>query len=173
KDALLYVPGAGLTIAEQMGMTGMKSKQDRFTRTDGMTVGQAPGGASSESMEEFTRLDLFSKIFRPPPIKFKDMKAVVTSKLNAQLLPFDVRTDFIRVTDETVLTPVTVQVQNRDLQFQNKDGVMHGVLDVYCEITSLGGHIVNTFEKSLVLDVPEHEFQVYQSHKSVYQETVP
>ena len=36
-----------------------------------------------------------------------------------------------------------------------------------------GGHIVNTFEKSLVLDVPEHEFQIYQGHKSVYQETVP
>jgi GWxTD domain-containing protein len=173
KDALLYVPGAGLTIAEQMGMTGMSSKQDRFTRTDGMTVGQAPGGASSENMEEFTRLDLFSKIFRPPPIKFKDMKAVVTSKLNAQLLPFDVRTDFIRVTEETVLTPVTVQVQNRDLQFQNKDGVMHGVLDIFGEVTSLGGRRINTFEKSLVLDVPEHEFQQYQNHMSIYQEAIP
>ena len=173
KDALLYVPGAGLTMAEQMGMTGMSSKQDRFTRTDGMTVGQSPGGATSESMEEFTRLDLFSKIFRPPPIKFKDMKAVVTSKLNAQLLPFDVRTDFIRVTDETVLTPVTVQVQNRDLQFQNKDGVMHGVLDIFGEVTSLGGRRVTTFEKSLVLDVPIHEFEQYQDHKSVYQEAMP
>jgi hypothetical protein len=59
------------------------------------------------------------------------------------------------------------------LQFQNKDGVMHGVLDIYCEITSLGGHIVNTFEKSLVLDVPQHEFQQYESHRSVYQQTVP
>ena len=78
------------------------------------------------------------------------MQAVVTSKLNANLLPFDVRTDFIRVTEETVLTPVTVQVQNRDLQFQNKDGVMHGVLDIFGEVTSLGGRRVNTFEKSLV-----------------------
>jgi GWxTD domain-containing protein len=173
KDALLYVPGAGLTIAEQMGMTGSASKQDRFTRTDGMTVGQAPGNASPESMEEFTRLDLFSKIFRPPPVKFKDMQAVVTSKLNANLLPFDVRTDFIRVTDETVLTPVTIQVVNRDLQFQNKDGVMHGVLDIFMEVTSLGGRRVSTNEKSLVLDVPEHEFQQYQDHMSVWQEAIP
>ena len=130
-------------------------------------------GGQTESQNEFTRLDLYSKIFQPPPVKFKDLKAVVTSRLSANLLPFDARTDFIRVTDETVLTPITVQVANSDLQFQNKDGVMHGVLDVYCEITSLGGHIVNTFEKSLVLDVPEHEFQIYQTHKSVYQETVP
>src|SRR5208337_2969227 len=92
---------------------------------------------------------------------------------SAQLLPFDVREDFIRVTEETVLTPITIQINNGDLQFQNKDGVMHGVVDIFGEISSLGGRIVNTFEKSLVLDVPEHEFQRYQDHKSVYQEDVP
>jgi GWxTD domain-containing protein len=172
KDALLYVPGAGLTLAEQMGLTGQSSKQDRFTRTDGMTLGTAMG-AQPESMEEFTRLDLFAKIFRPPPVKFKDMRAVVTSKLSAQLLPFDVRTDFIRVTDETVLTPITVQVANSDMQFQNKDGVMHGVLDIFGELSSLGGRIVNTFEETVVLDVPEHEFQRYQDHRTVYQKTIP
>jgi len=172
KDALLHVPGAGLTMAEQMGMTGSQSKMDRFNRTDGMTVGQSMGG-SPESMNEFTRLDLYSKIWQPPAVKFKDLKAVVTSRISTSLLPFDERTDFIRVTDETVLTPITVQVSNSDLQFQNKDGVMHGVLDIYGELTSLGGHVVNTFEKSLVLDVPEHEFQLYQAHKSVYQQAIP
>ena len=172
KDALLHVPGAGLTMAEQMGMTGSSSKMDRFQRTDGTTQGMGLGG-TPESQNEFTRLDLYAKIFQPPPVKFKDLKAVVTAKISTNLLPFDARTDFIRVTDETVLTPITVQVANSDLQFQNKDGVMHGVLDVYGEITSLGGHIVNTFEKSLVLDVPEHEFQQYQDHKSIYQEAIP
>jgi len=173
KDALLHMPGAGLTMAEQMGQAKGSSKQDRFNRTDGMTSGMPLGGALPESMNEFTRLDLFAKIFQPPEVKFKDLKAVVTTRLSTSLLPFEARTDFIRVTDETVLTPITVQVNNSDLQFQNKDGVMHGVLDIYGEITSLGGKIVNTFEKSLVLDVPEHEFQQYQDHKSIYQEPVP
>ncbi len=175
KDALLHVPGAGLTMAEQMGMTGSSSKMDRFQRTDGMTSGCPMGGcnAGPESMNEFTRLDLYAKIFQPPPVKFKDLKAVVTTRLSSSLLPFEERTDFVRVTDETVLTPITVQIANSDLQFQDKDGVMHGVLDVYGEITSLGGHIVDTHEKSLVLDVPEHEFQLYQSHKSVYQYAIP
>ena len=62
---------------------------------------------------------------------------------------------------------------NDDLQFQNKDGVMHGTLDVFGELTNITGRIVNTFEKSLVLDVPEHEFQIYQTHRSVYQQAVP
>jgi GWxTD domain-containing protein len=169
KDALLHVPNAGLTEMEAMGMS---TKANRFTRTDGMTTGQALGG-TPESMNEFTRLDLYAKIFKPPEVKFKDLKAVVTSRLSAQLLPFDTRTDFVRVTDETVLTPVTVQVANRDLQFQNKDGVMHAVLDIFGEVSSLGGRMVNTFEKSLVVDVPEHEFQRYVDRKSVYQEVLP
>jgi len=173
KDALLHVPGVGLTLAEQNGTAQGVSKQDRFQNSNGASsLGQGSGG-DPNNLDEFSRLDLFSKIFQPPAVKFKDLKAVVTSKLSANLLPFDARTDFIRVTDETVLTPITVQVSNSDLQFQNKDGVMHGVLDIFGEITSLSGHIVNTFEKSLVLDVPEHEFQTYQSHKSIYQEAIP
>ena len=169
KDALLHVPNAGLTDMEAMGMS---TKAARFQRTDGMTLGQSMGQAP-ESMNEFTRLDLYAKIWKPPEVKFKDLKAVVTSKISTQLLPFDVRTDFIRVTDETVLTPITVQIAYRDLQFQNKDGVMHGVMDIYGQLTSLGGRNVNTFEKSLVLDIPEHEFQRFLERKAVYQEAIP
>ncbi len=169
KDALLHVPNAGLTDMEAMGMA---SKTDRFTRTDGMTIGQPMGGLP-ESMEEFTRLDLYAKIWKPPAVKFKDMQAVVTSRLSAQLLPFDVRTDYIRVTDETVLTPITIQMSYGDLEFQNKDGVMHAVVDIFGQLSTLSGRTVNTFEKSLVLDVPQHEFQQYVSHKAVYQEVVP
>jgi len=44
KDALLYVPGAGLTMMEQMGMS---SKNDRFNRTDGTHLG-VPFGAETE-----------------------------------------------------------------------------------------------------------------------------
>lgn len=169
KDALLHVPGAGLTDMEAMGMA---SKTDRFTRTDGMTTGTAMGG-TPESMEEFTRLDLYSKIWKPPAVKFKDMQAVVLAKLSSNLLPFDVRTDFVRITDDTVLTPITVQVANRDLQFTNKDGVMHAVLDIYGQLNQLSGKFVTSFQESIVLDVPEDQFQHYSDLKSIYQKALP
>lgn len=169
KDALLHVPNAGLTLMEQMGMA---SKADRFTRTDGMTTGTALGG-TPESMNEFTRLDLYSKIWKPPDVKFKDLKAAVTTKLSTNLLPFDVRTDFIRVTNDTVLTPVTVQVANKDLQFQNKNGVMHAVLDIYGQVVQVSGKFVTSFEDSVVLDVPEDQFEHYSERKSVYQKVLP
>jgi hypothetical protein len=68
---------------------------------------------------------------------------------------------------------VTVQIANRDLEFQSKGGVMHAVLDIFGQFSSLGGRIVNTFEDSVVLDVPESEFQRYVDHKSVYQKAMP
>src|SRR3989442_6186719 len=169
KDALLHVPGAGLTQLESMGMA---SKANRFTRTDGMTIGQSLGG-TPESMEEFTRLDLYAKIFKPPAVKLKDMQAVVTSRMSADLLPFQVRTDYIRVTDETVLTPVTVQVAHRDLQFQNKEGVRHAALDMYGQVSNPAGRLITTFDDAVSLDVPEDEFQRYVTFKSVYQKTLP
>jgi len=169
KDALLHVPGAGLTDLEAMGMA---SKVDRFTRTDGMTIGKSLGGLP-ESMNEFTRLDTFAKLFKPPAVKFNDLRASVTHKITSQIVPFEVRTDFIRVTPESVLTPITVEVSNKDLEFLNKNGVMHAVLDIYGQLSTLGGRVATTFEDSVVLDVPEHDFQGYVNRKSVYQKALP
>lgn len=169
KDALQHVPGVGLTMYEAMGMA---SKSDRYKRSDFSTAGD-PMGGNPESMNEFTRLDLYARIFKPPAVKFKDMKAVVSSRLTAQLLPFDVHTDFLRITEESVLTPVTIQVANRDLQFENKQGVMHAALDIFGQITTLGGRIASTFEDAVLLDVPENDFQRYMDHKSVYQKVLP
>ncbi len=169
KDALLHVPGAGLTMYEAMGM---RSKADRFVANDMMTTGGAIGG-TPERMNIFNRLDLYARIFKPPSVKFNDLKASVTSRLAAQLLPFDVRTDFIRVTEDSVLTPITLQIANRDLHFENKGGVMHAVLEIFGEVTTPGGRRASTFEDALGLDVPENDFQRYVDRKSVYQKVVP
>src|SRR6476469_2005468 len=108
KDALLYVPNAGLTMMEQMGMA---SKTDRFNRTDGTHLGQSLGGTPA-SMGEFERLEQFSKLQKPPVIKFKDLEAAVNTRITFNLLPVKVQADFIRVTNSSVLTNITMQVEN-------------------------------------------------------------
>ena len=62
KDALLYVPGAGLTMMEQLGLS---DKTQRFNNTDGTHLG-TPFGGTPESMNEFTRLETFAKLQKPP-----------------------------------------------------------------------------------------------------------
>ena len=100
KDALLYVPGAGLTLYEQMGLA---CKSQRFTRTDGthLGTGNMPLPAS---MNEFNRLEQFTNLQKPPAIKFKDLEALVTSTIKYNLLPMKVRADYIPITESSVLT---------------------------------------------------------------------
>src|SRR5213079_188174 len=87
KDALLYVPNAGLTLMEQMGMS---SKTDRFNRTDGTHLG-VPFGAETQKMNQFNRLEQFAKLQRPPAVKFKDLEAQVNSIIKFNILPFQVK----------------------------------------------------------------------------------
>src|SRR5262252_4122319 len=88
KDALTHVPGAGLSLLESMGMA---SKADRFSRTDGTTLPTALGGTPA-SLNEFTRLELYAKVQRPPEVKYKDLEAIVTSRMVRDQLKFAYRT---------------------------------------------------------------------------------
>ena len=90
-----------------------------------------------------------ASIMRPPPVKFKDLEALVTSRLVRDQLKFDYRFDFLRITSDTVLVPITVQIPVRQLSFQEKDGVDSASMNVFARITTLSGRIVQTFEDTL------------------------
>src|SRR2546422_253527 len=169
KDALLYVPNAGLTLMEQMGMA---SKTDRFNRTDGTHLGQSFGGTPA-SMNEFERLERFSKLQKPPVVKFKDLEAAVSSHITFNLLPVKVQADYIKVTNSSVLTNVTIQLQNKDLQFQLKDGVQKAVVNIYARITTMSRRVVNVFEDTVTIDSPKELLQAVIIKPSLYQKSIP
>src|SRR6266545_4515456 len=169
KDALLYVPNAGLTLMEQMGMS---SKTDRFNRTDGTHLGEAFGGQPMR-MNQFERLEQFAKLQKPPVIKFKDLEAQVSSKITFNILPMRVRADFFPVTENSVITNVTIQFDNKDLQFQNKDGVQKAVVNIYGRITTMSRRVVNVFEDTVTVESPESMLQQMSQRKSLYQKSIP
>jgi len=169
KDALLHVPGAGLSQLEQMGMA---SKVDRFTRTDGTHLGKSLGGEPA-SMNEFTRLEMFAKAFKPPEVKFKDLEALVTSRLVRDQVHFTWRTDYLKVTNDTVLVPVTVQIPNNQLSFHAKEGIHSATLNIFGRVSTLSGRVVQTFEDSVSRDFPDSLFQQSVKLQSIYQKAVP
>jgi GWxTD domain-containing protein len=169
KDALLYVPNAGLTMMEQMGMA---SKTDRFNRTDGTHLGQSFGGTPA-SMNEFERLERFSKLQKPPVVKFKDLEAAVSSHITFNLLPVKVQADYIKVTNSSVLTNVTILMQNKDLQFQLKDGVQKAVVNIYARITTMSRRVVNVFEDTVTVETAKELLQGVITKPSLYQKSIP
>src|SRR5215471_15666023 len=169
KDALLYVPGAGLTLMESMGLA---SKTDRFTRSDGTHLPTSLGGTPA-SMNEFTRLELYAKVQQAPAVKFKDLESLVTSRVVRDQVHFTWRTDFLKVTNDTVLVPVTVQVPNNQLQFKDKDGVYTAELNIFGRVSTLTGRIVQTFEDPVTRDYPETLYKQAMKQSSVYQKALP
>ena len=169
KDALLHVPGAGLSLLESMGMA---SKTDRFTRSDGTNLPTSLGGTPA-SMDEFNRLELYAKVQKPPEVKFKDLEAVVTSRIVRDQMHFNWRTDYLKVTNDTVLVPITIQIPNSQLSFQAKDGIHSAMLNIFGRITTLTGRVVQTFEDSVSRDFPDSLFQQSLKLQSIYQKAVP
>jgi GWxTD domain-containing protein len=170
KDALLYVPGAGLTLAEQQGLS---DKSARFLNSDGTHLAPSATGGRSAALDEFNRLELSAKIWQPPTVKFKDLEAVVSSRIVRDQLKFDYRFDFMRVAGDSVLVPITVQIPNNQMSFQSKDGVHTATLNLFARVSSLSGRTVQTFEDTIRRDFPDSLLQASLRSSSIYQKAVP
>src|ERR1700722_4328671 len=105
KDALLYTPNAGLIMWEQMGQA---NKSQRFNGSGMERLGLGPQSSMLQT-KVFDRLEQFAKLNAAPQVKFTDLEEIVNSKVNLNPMPFDVRSDFVKVTGDTVLVPVTIQ----------------------------------------------------------------
>jgi len=169
KDALKYTPNAGLTLYESMGMS---SKADRFNSGGLEPLGGGPMSSNLQS-KEFDRLEQYAKLQAPPPIKFKDLEEIVNTKLITNLMPFDVRSDYVKVTGDTVLVPITIQMKYRDITFSNKDGIQRGTVNIFGRVSTLTGRVVQTFEDTAQVDVPAELLPRTAENSSVYWKALP
>jgi GWxTD domain-containing protein len=171
KDALLHVPGAGLTQYEEM------NHQDKTDRFKGNGIENLGGGPMSDQAQgkEFDRIELAAKLFAPPPVKFKDLDAFVSEHkiLSGPPFPFDVRTDFVKVTDSTDLVPITLQIKNRDITFVTKDGVSKGVVNILGKVTTIMHKTVQTFEDTVEVDEPSELLEKTLDSQKVYWKALP
>jgi GWxTD domain-containing protein len=171
KDALKHVPGAGQTLYEQMGQA---KQADRFSGGGLEQLGAGPMASQNQS-KQFDRLDQFAKLQAAPVIKFKDLESfMATSKiLTGPPFLFDVRTDYVKVTNDTILVPVTVQIRNSDITFVNKDGVATGTVNILGRVSNLNHKAIQTFEDPVSIQVPSELLARKRNDLSVYWKSIP
>ena len=168
KDALLHVPGAGATLFEQMGMT------DRGNRIGGLGGPGVRGGfGSSRRNQPFERLEQWAKLQRPPPVKFRDLEAVVESHIEYNTLPYKVETHYVRITDNSILTGVTVQIENKDLVFKEEDGLHKGIVNIFGRVTTLTRRIATIFEDTVTIETTAERLPQQMNRSSVYHKSIP
>ena len=151
KDALKYVANAGPTLSEE---NGQSEKKDRFSH-GGEELGLGPMSQQNQNTE-FDRLDMMSKVLAPPPVKFQDLMQFMSKSkiLTGPPFLFDVHTDYAKVTNDTVMVPVMVQVKNSDITFSTKDGVSVGKVEIQGRVSSLTNKVIQTFGDTLGSSTP-------------------
>jgi GWxTD domain-containing protein len=171
KDALKHVPGAGLTQYEEMGQA---KKADRFSGGGLEQLGAGPTSSSQQS-KEFDRLDTFAKLFAPPPVKFADLDDFLTSSkiLTGPPFLFDVRTDYVKLTNETVMVPVTMQIRQGDLTYSTKEGDSKGTVNILGRVSTITHRIVYTFEDTVTVETPSDLLEREKNNMKVYWQAVP
>jgi len=164
KDALLHVPGAGLTLAEQEGIS---TKADRpyfnsLKRDD-------PLYKFSASDNQFVRYEKLIALQAPPQVKYADLQQLV--QVNVQYSDLDFRTHetFFRLNPRQVLAPLTVEVENKNLSFREENGVQVARVALYGVVTTMTKQLVAQFEHDLVASYGEDNAQDRWKQRSVYQ----
>jgi GWxTD domain-containing protein len=167
KDALMMVPGAGLTTAESLGLS---DKGDRISGISG-------GGANymREQDTPFRRLEIITALQRPPQVKFSDLAGIAggdSGVLDNNPLPFDLRVDFFRQSEDRVVATFTVQAENKELQFKDEGGLQTARMNIYGKITAVSGKRSGIFEDSVTTNATTEELVDLRDKKSVYQKAV-
>ena len=166
KDALLMIPGGGLTLSEQLGLS---DKADRISGIGGVGT----GNYQREQDSPFSRLQLLADLSRPPQIKFNDLaSAVSTGIIEENPLNFDIRVDFFRQSDERVITALTIQTSNKDLVFQDSGGLQQARINIFGRITSVAGRRAGVFEDPVITTATTQELSEAKDRKSAYQKAV-
>ena len=163
KDALLHTPGGGATLNEQMGMG---NRADRM-----MGV---PGGTGLMSgNKQFDAIERYAKLTAPPPVKFKDLEEKVNTKIRYNLMPFDMRSDFVKITSDTVLVPITIQMKTKDMTFVQKEGIQRAAVNIFGRISTLTGRVASTFEDTVGVDEPNELLQKALLTTQIYWKAIP
>ena len=166
KDALLHVPGAGLTLAEEMGLS---DKGERIANYGG--IGNP--NYMREQDSPFSRLQILTDLQRPPQVRFNDLaSAVNTPVIEDNPLNFDVRIDFYRQSDERVITAFTVQTDNQNLVFKDSGGLQQAQLNIFGKITHVSGRRAGQFEDPVITRATPEELSDAKGKKSAYQKAV-
>ncbi len=166
KDALLMVPGAGMTLDEQLGL------QDRAGRISGV---DNHNRFQREQDMPFRRIELIANLQRPPQVKFSDLADVASGTsgvIDANPLNFDLRVDFFRQSEDRVIVTFTVQTDNKELSFEDAGGLQAAKLNVFGRITAVSGKRSGIFEEAVSTYATRDELADAQERKSVYQKAV-
>jgi len=160
KNALSMTPYGAMTAAEQLGLGEGSAAGPIYTR---------------EQDNPFRRMEIEVGLFRPPQVKFSDLEQTISDSgtiFDKDPVKFDLRIDFFRQSDDRVITAITVQTNNKDLQFKDAGGLQQASMNIFGKITAVSGKRSGIFEDSVTTTATTDELTEARDRKSIYQKAI-
>jgi hypothetical protein len=106
-------------------------------------------------------------------VKFKDLEAVVDSNIEYNTLPFQVDVDYVKITDSSVLTGITIQLDNKDLLFKEENGLHKAMVNIYGRITTVTRKLETHFDDPVTIETTAERLGGEINRKSIYNKALP
>ena len=164
KDAMATVPGGGLTLNEQLGITDKSQRQ--------LGAGQTYYGREQDN--PFTRMQILRDLSVPPKVKYSDLQASLTDSpvIDNNPLDFDLRVDFFRQSDDRVVTAFTLQTNNSELSFEPVGGIETARMNIFGRVMAVSGKRSGIFEDAVTSTATREELVEAKNRKSIYQKAI-
>ncbi|MCO6510592.1 MAG: GWxTD domain-containing protein [Aridibacter famidurans] len=161
KDALLFVPGAGPTTGE---LLGIERRSDRI-------AGIGNRNYLREQDSPFVKLENISMAFSPPPVRGSALTGTLedTPVIDNNPLDFDMRVDLFRQGEDSVIATFTILTNNSELSFSDLGGVRTAHVNVLGRIDSVTGRKTGTFEDSITASENSGDPSSAGVRRSIYQ----
>ena len=127
--------------------------------------------AQKDNSRIFEALERYAKLNRQP--KFPELQTIVRHRINYHDMPFAVLTNYVKATSNVTLVPLTLQVKNEDMTYKSENGVARGAVNIYGQVTTIGGKIATTFEDTVQMEVPQSVLPNMLNKASVYGNSLP
>ena len=166
KDALLYVPGAGPTLAEQL------FGENRADRISGIS------NASYQREQDglFRRMEIANGLMNPPKIRDNGLDRITSSTGPIEdpknAINFDLQVDFFRQSDDKVIAAFTVQADNKELSFKDSGGLQTATMNIFGRVTAVSGKRSGIFEDVVITNSTSQELTELRDKKSIYQKAI-
>jgi len=166
KDALLHVPGAGPTLAEELGLN---TKAERVAAAFGF------GSVNHQRYKDspFEVLGLHNELDKVADGR-RNYFGSTTDRptIDDNFLNFEVQTHFFRQSDNQVLTAITIQAANKDLVFASSGGVLMARLNIAGRIFTIAQRPAGKFEDSVAATALPTELVDARQRLSAYGKAV-
>ena len=172
KDDMLRVPGSGNTDAEDNPLPGQDPAQMRWARIAGIRdAGLSTIQGINGEMAKYTpfaRTELAVNLQRPPLIHFKDLQSDVSARITYNMLPFNAQAFFLRLTGDSDLAPLTLQIPNDSITFEATGSQRQSRLQVYGRISALSGNTIFEFDDQIINDFTDAQLEAQKYSSSIY-----